>query len=147
MLHRFLLLQRQCTEELNLLLVGRLPLIVNLECRLEVLFNFDVKGLRLDVDEGRVVDTWYGLGGDQVMEVAGELCELRARRLLLPLLLLDVHLSLVLLQLLAHLLVLVCDVVQVGLPRIEVVLVLPAVVTSITRHRRLINMKKVDNEM
>lgn len=69
------------------------------------------------------------------MKVACELSKLGARRLLLPLLLLNVHLSLVLLQLLAHLLVLVRHVTQVGLACIEVVLVLPAVITSIATHR------------
>lgn len=143
MLHNFLLLQRQSTEELNLLLVGRLPLIVNFECRLEVLFNFDIECLRLHVDEWRVVNTWDGFGGHQVMKVACKLSELSTRRLFLTLLLLDVHLALVLLKLLAHLLVLVLHVAQISLACVEVMLILPAVVTSITIPRRLVFMKKL----
>ena len=133
MLHRFLLLQGQCTEKLNLLLVRGLPLIVHLECRLEVLFYFDVESLRLNIDKWRVVHAWDGLGGDQVMKVAGKFSELSARSLLLPLLLLNVHLALILLELLTHLLILVLHVAQVGLAGIEIMLVLPAVITSITK--------------
>lgn len=133
MLHRFLLLQGQCTEKLNLLLVRGLPLIVHLECRLEVLFNFDIESLRLNIDKWRVVHAWNGLGGDQVMKVAGELSEFSACSLLLPLLLLDVHLALILLKLLAHLLILVLHMAQVGFACIEIMLVLPAVITSITK--------------
>lgn len=145
MLHRFLLLKRQSTEELNLLLVGRFPLIVHLECRLEVLFHFNIECLRLHVDKWWVVYTWDGFGGYQVMKVAGKLSELCARRLLLPLLLLDVHLALVFLKLLAHLLVLVLYVAQIGLACIEVMLILPAVITSITIQRQLVFMKKLSN--
>ena len=133
MLHRFLLLQGQCTEKLNLLLVRGLPLIVHLECRLEVLFNFDVESLRLNIDKWRVVDAWDSLGGDQVMKVAGEFSELSARSLFLSLLLLNVHLALILLELLTHILILVLHVAQVGLAGIEIMLVLPAVITSITK--------------
>ena len=133
MLHRFLLLQGQCTEKLNLLLVRGLPLIVHLECRLEVLFNFDVESLRLNIDKWRVVDAWDSLGGDQVMKVAGKFSELSACSLLLSLLLLNVHLALILLELLTHLLILVLHVAQVGLAGIEIMLVLPAVITSITK--------------
>ena len=141
MLHRFLLLQGQCTEKLNLLLVRGLPLIVHLECRLEVLLNFDVESLRLDIDKRWVVHTWDGLGGNQVMKVAGEFSKLSACCLLLSLLLLEVHLALVLLKLLTHLLILVLHVTQVGLACIEIMLVLSAVITSITTLRRLVFMK------
>lgn len=132
MLHRFLLLQGQSTEKLNLLLVRRLPLIVHLECRLEVLFNFDVESLRLNIDKWWVVNAWNSLGRDQVMKVACEFSEFSSRCLLLTLLLLDVHLALILLKLLAHLLILVLNMTQVGLACIEIMLVLPAVITSIT---------------
>ncbi len=141
MLHSFLLLQRQSTEELNLLLVGRLPLIVNLECRLKVLFNFHIECLRLNIYEWGIVNTWNGFCGHQVMKIACELSELSTRCLLLTLLFLDVHLTLVLLKLLAHLLVLVLNVAQIGLACIEVMLVLSAVVTSVTISRRLVLMK------
>ena len=90
-----------------------------------MLFDLDVEGLRLDIDEWRVVDTWDCLSGDQVMKVACQLCELGACGLLLALLLLEGQLSLVLGELLPDLLVLGLHMVQVGLPRIEVVLVFP----------------------
>ena len=133
MLHRFLLLQGQCTEKLNLLLVRGLPLIVHLECRLEVLFNFHIESLRLNIDKWRVVHAWNGLGGDQVMKVTGKLSKLSACSLLLPLLLFNIELSLILLKLLAHFFVLVLHMAQVGLACIEIMLVLPAVITSITK--------------
>lgn len=142
MLHRFLLLQGQCTEKLNLLLVRGLPLIVHLECRLEVLFNFDVEGLRLHVDKWWIVHTWDGFGGHQVMKVASEFSKFSARSLLLALLLLNVHLTLVLLKLLAHLLIFVLYMAQIGLACIEVMLILPTVITSITIPRRLVFMNK-----
>ena len=90
-----------------------------------MLFDFDIESLRLDIDEWRVVDTWDGLGGDQVMKVPSQLGELSARCLLLALLFLECQLSLVLRELLPDLLVLGLHMVQVGLPRIEVVLVFP----------------------
>ena len=61
LLHRFLLFNRQSPEKLNLLLIGWSPLIVNFECRLEVLFNLDVESLRLDVYEWRIVHSWHCL--------------------------------------------------------------------------------------
>lgn len=75
------------------------------------------------------------------MKIACELSELCTRGLLRTLLFLDVHLTLVLLKLLAHLLVLVLYVAQIGLACIEVMLVLSAVVTSVTISRRLVHMK------
>jgi len=90
-----------------------------------MLLDLDIESLRLDIDEWRVVDTWDSLSGDQVMKVACQLGELGARCLLLALLLLEGQLSLVLGELLSHLLVLGLHMVQVGLPRIEVVLVFP----------------------
>jgi hypothetical protein len=65
--HGLLLLERERSEELNLLFVGRLPLIVHLEGTLKVLFNFYIESLRLNVDEGWIVDTWDCLGRYQVM--------------------------------------------------------------------------------
>lgn len=59
------------------------------------------------------------------MKIACQLGELGARCLLLALLLLEGQLSLVLGELLPDLLVLGLHMVQVGLPRIEVVLVFP----------------------
>ena len=59
------------------------------------------------------------------MKVPRQLGELGARCLLLALLLLEGQLSLVLGELLPDLLVLGLHMVQVGLPRIEVVLVFP----------------------
>jgi hypothetical protein len=90
-----------------------------------MLLDLDVKGLRLDIDEWRVVDTWDGLSGDQVVKVACQLGELGACCLLLALLLLEGHLSLVLGKLLPDFLVLGLHVVQVGLSRIEIMLVFP----------------------
>ena len=137
LLHSFLLFHRERPEELNLLLVGRPPLIVDLEGRLEVLLDFYIEGLRLDIDEGRVVHSWHGLGRHQVVQVARELRKFRPRRLLLPLLLLDLHLTLVLLQLLTHLFVLVLHVIQVGLACVEIMLVLTTVVAAVTIIKRL----------
>lgn len=71
-----------------------------------MLFNFYVEGLGLYVHERRIVNARDGFGRDQVVQVASKLCELSPRRLLLALLLLDHHLSLVLIELLPHLLVL-----------------------------------------
>jgi len=59
--HGFLLFLRKGTEEFDLLLIGRLPLIVHLKCTLQMLLDLDVESLRLDIDEWRVVDTWDGL--------------------------------------------------------------------------------------
>jgi hypothetical protein len=106
LLHHLLLLLRQSPEELNLLFVGRLPLVVHLECTLQVLFNFYVESLRLNIHERRVVHTWNRLRGHQVMKISSELSKFCARRLFLAFLLLDLHLSLVVVKLLSHLLVL-----------------------------------------
>jgi hypothetical protein len=72
-----------------------------------------------------------------VVQVARELRKFRPRRLLLPLLLLDLHLTLVLLQLLTHLFVLVLHVIQVGLACVEIMLVLTTVVAAVTIIKRL----------
>jgi hypothetical protein len=90
-----------------------------------MLLDLDVESLRFDIDEWRVVDTWDGLSGDQVVKVACQLGELGACCLLLALLLLEGHLSLVLGKLLPDFLVLGLHVVQVGLSRIEIMLVFP----------------------
>ena len=71
-----------------------------------MLFYFDIEGLRFHVDEGWVIDTWDGLGGHQVMKVAGQLCELGTCCLLLTLLLLHRELSLILRELLSNFFVL-----------------------------------------
>ena len=90
-----------------------------------MLLDLDVESLRFDIDEWRVVDTWDGLSGDQVVKVACQLGKLGACCLLLALLLLEGHLSLVLGKLLPDFLVLGLHVVQVGLSRIEIMLVFP----------------------
>ena len=90
-----------------------------------MLLDLDVESLRLDIDERRIVDTWDGLSGDQVVKVACQLGKLGACCLLLALLLLEGHLSLVLGKLLPDFLVLALHVVQVGLSRIEIMLVFP----------------------
>jgi hypothetical protein len=90
-----------------------------------MLFDLDVESLRLDIDEWRVVDSWDGISGDQVMKVACQLGELGSHCLLLALLLLAGQQSLVFGELLPDLLVLCLLMIQVGLPRIEVVLVFP----------------------
>ena len=90
-----------------------------------MLLDLDVESLRLDIDERRIVDTWDGLSGDQVVKVACQLGKLGACCLLLALLLLEGHLSLVLGKLLPDFLVLGLHVVQVGLSRIEIMLVFP----------------------
>lgn len=90
-----------------------------------MLLDLDVESLRLDIDERRVVDTWDGLSGDQVVKVACQLGELGACCLLLALLLLEGHLSLVLGELLPDFLVLGLHVVQIGLSRIEIMLIFP----------------------
>ena len=132
LLHSFLLFKRQCTEELNLLLIGWFPLIVNFECRLEMLFNFNIECLRFDIDKRWIVNTWYRFRGDQVMKVTGKLSKLSACSLLLPLLLFNIELSLILLKLLAHFIVLVLHMAQVSLSCIKVMLILSTVVTTIT---------------
>ena len=59
------------------------------------------------------------------MKVPCQLCELCARCLLLTLLFLNAHLALIVTELLPDLLVLGLDMIQVGLPCIEVVLIFP----------------------
>jgi hypothetical protein len=77
---------REGAEKLYLLLVGRLPLIVHLKCTLQVLFDFHIKSLRFNIDEGRIVNSWDGLGRDKMMKVACQLCKLGTGCLLLTLL-------------------------------------------------------------
>jgi len=61
------LLLRQCPEEVNLLLVGRLPFIVDLESALKMLLYLHIEGLRLYVYIGWIVNSWDCLGRNQVM--------------------------------------------------------------------------------
>ena len=55
------LLLGECAEEIDLLLAGRLPLVVRLESALEVRFDIYVEGLRLNLRVGRVVDARHRL--------------------------------------------------------------------------------------
>lgn len=71
-----------------------------------MLFHFHVKRLWLNVHEGRVVDARDRLGRHQVMQVACKFGELSAGCLLLALLLFNHDLLLVVLELLAHLIIL-----------------------------------------
>ena len=90
-----------------------------------------VERLRLQLRVRRVVHARDGPRARQVMQVAGQLCELRACTLLLPLLFVAEALLVVRVEQSAYLLVLLLDVVQVLLPSVEIVLVLPAVVASV----------------
>jgi hypothetical protein len=76
-----------------------------------VLFNFYIEGLRFHIHEGWVVDTWNGLGGHQVMKVAGQLSELGTCCLLLTFLFLHSKLTLILRELLPDLFILGLDVI------------------------------------
>ena len=55
------------TEELDLLLRSRLPVIIRLERRLQMRLNIHVEGLRLELAVRRVVDTRNDFGGGKVM--------------------------------------------------------------------------------
>lgn len=98
-----------------------------------MLFNLDIECLWLHVYKWWVIHTWDRLGRHQVMKVSCQLSELSSRCLLLPFLLLNVHLKLIFLKLLAHLFIFVLYVAQIGLACIEVMLVFPAVITSIAK--------------
>lgn len=110
MFHKFLLFLGKRSEELDLLLIGRPPLVVDFERALQVLLHLHVESLRLHIDKRRIVHARNCLRRHQVMQVACKLGELRAGSLLLPLLLLDGHLALVVLEFAADLLVLYRDV-------------------------------------
>ena len=97
-----------------------------------MLFDFDIKCLRFDVNERRIIDARDSLGRNKVMQVASELCELCARCLFLPFLLFYLESLLVILELFAHLLILMSDMVEIGLAGVEIVLVFPRVVPSVT---------------
>jgi glutamyl/glutaminyl-tRNA synthetase len=51
----------ETSEELDLLLIGRLPFVVHLERALEVLLYLHVEGLRLNIDKRWVIDSWNRL--------------------------------------------------------------------------------------
>ena len=55
------------TEELDLLLRSRLPVVISFECTLQMRFNIHVKGLRLELAVRRVVDTRNDFSGVKVM--------------------------------------------------------------------------------
>lgn len=131
--HHFLLFLRQRPEKLYLLLVRWVPLIIHLECALQMLLHLHVKRLWLYVHERWIVDSWNGLSGDQVMQVASQLRELSAGRLLLAFLLFKHYLPLIVIKLLAHFFILVLNVIQISLSCIEIVLVLSAVVAAIAK--------------
>ena len=61
MFHKFLLFLGKGSEELDLLLIGRLPFVVHLERALEVLLYLHVEGLRLNIDKRWVIDSWNRL--------------------------------------------------------------------------------------
>ena len=82
--HGLLLLLWERAEELDLLFVGRAPLVVDLERALQVLLHLHVEGLRLQGHERRVVNTRDRLRWHQVVQVPCQLCELCTRCLLLP---------------------------------------------------------------
>lgn len=90
-----------------------------------------VERLRLQLRVRRVVHTRDGPRAGQVVQVASQLCELGARTLLLSLLFVAEALLVVGVQQAAHFLVLPLDVVEVLLPGVEIMLVLPAVVAAI----------------
>jgi hypothetical protein len=58
----FVLLLRQGAEEVDFVLRSRLPLVIRLECRLEVRFDIHIERLRLKLTIGWVVDAGDGLG-------------------------------------------------------------------------------------
>lgn len=86
-----------------------------------------VEGLWFELGVGRIVNTRHGLSRSQVVQIAGKLCEFSPRALLLPLRLLLLDLLVVIVQLSAHLVILGLHVLQVLLPRIEIVLILSRV--------------------
>ena len=94
-----MLLLGERTEELDLLLVGRLPLIVRFECGAQVAFNVYVKCLWLHLRVWRIVDSGNGSSRAQVMQVTGKFCEFVTSCLLLALLLFKSQVSLVVLEL------------------------------------------------
>ena len=130
-----LLLFGQCAEEADFLLARWLPLVVRFECALEMGLNIDIECLRFEARVRRVVDAWHGLGGGEMVQIASQLCELSPRCLLLPLLLILRADFVVLVQVLPDLLVLGLNMLQVLLSRVEVVLILPAVVATVTKDK------------
>ena len=72
-----------------------------------------------------------------MVKVASQFCELSASTLLLPLQLVLSRLLVMTVKVPTHLLVLCLNVVQVLLPRVEVVLVLSTVVASVAEQRKI----------
>lgn len=102
----FLLLLGEGAEELDLVLAGRAPLVVDLERALQVLLHLHVERRRLHAHKRRVVNARDRLRRHQVVQVARQLGELRPCCLLLALLFLELHVPLVVLEALADLLIL-----------------------------------------
>ena len=99
-------------------------------------FNVHVERLRLQLAVRGVVHARNRLRRAQMVQVLRQLAELSPGALLLADLLLALHVLVVGVQHFAHLLVLVLNVLEVLLPREEVMLVLARVVPAIaTQHQ------------
>mmetsp|Transcript_4520 Transcript_4520/g.4235 ORF Transcript_4520/g.4235 Transcript_4520/m.4235 type:complete len:222 (-) Transcript_4520:101-766(-) len=131
LLKHFLLLLSKCPEKLYLLLVWRLPLVVGFESAPQMSFDIHIEGLWLQVGVRRVVDSWDGSGRTQMVQIGCQLCEFSPGCGFLPLLLLQLKTPLVVVQLFHHLRVLLVHMIQVILPRIEVMFILSTVEPSI----------------
>jgi hypothetical protein len=133
LLHTFLLFLGKSAEKLDLLLIGWLPLIIHLESALKVLLHLYIEGLWLHIDERWVIDTWDGLCWNQMMQITCQFCKFGTRCLLLAFLFLEWHLALILWQLLSNFFILGLNMIEVGLPGIEVMLVLSWVIATVTK--------------
>ncbi len=87
-------------------------------------FNINIKSLWLDLRKRWVVDSGDGLRRAQMMKVGGQVGELSPGSLLAAFLLLHQRTALELVEVLAHLLVLLLNMQKVVLASVEIVFVL-----------------------
>jgi len=85
LLHFPSLLLRQLSEKIYLVFAGWFPVVVGLECALQVSFDVHIKCLWFQLRIRRVVNSRLSPGASQVMKVASQLVELCSSRLLLQL--------------------------------------------------------------
>lgn len=108
-----------------------MPIIVGLECTLQVGLDIYVKGLWFKLREWWIIDARNSFSGRQVMEIWSEFVEFCPCRLLLQFGLLEGSFSGKIFKLLPYFLVLGLDVLEIALPSIEIMLVFPRVISSV----------------
>ena len=132
-LKHFCLFPRQLSEEVDLVLRRRSPIVVGLECGLQMGLHINIEYLRLHVisNVGRVIDPRNSLGGNKVMDITGHLSEFETSYVFSMFLFLNFLVSPVVTSFTKSVLVSFHYLGQILLSCEEIMSVLPGVIASV----------------